>query len=37
MASLLLIDTSAWVEAMRRSGDEGTREEVYTALLNTWH
>ena len=32
MASPLLIDTSAWVEAMRRSGDEATRQEVYSVL-----
>jgi predicted nucleic acid-binding protein len=32
MALLLLIDTSAWVEAMRRRGDEATRREVYAAL-----
>ena len=32
MASPLLIDTSAWVEAMRRSGDEATRREVYSVL-----
>jgi predicted nucleic acid-binding protein len=28
----LLIDTSAWVEAMRRRGNEATRNEVYAAL-----
>jgi predicted nucleic acid-binding protein len=32
MARPLLIDTSAWVEAMRRQGDETTRSEVYAAL-----
>jgi len=32
MAQPLLIDTSAWVEAMRRQGDEATRDEVYAAL-----
>jgi predicted nucleic acid-binding protein len=32
MARPLLIDTSAWVEAMRRRGDEATRKEVYVAL-----
>jgi len=32
MAPLLLIDTSAWVEAMRRSGEEATRREVQTVL-----
>jgi predicted nucleic acid-binding protein len=28
----LLIDTSAWVEAMRSRGDEATRKEVHAAL-----
>jgi predicted nucleic acid-binding protein len=32
MARPLLIDTSAWVEAMRQRGDEATRNEVYAAL-----
>lgn len=32
MARALLIDTSAWVEAMRQRGDEATRIEVYAAL-----
>ena len=32
MTRPLLIDTSAWVEAMRRRGDEITRNEVYAAL-----
>lgn len=32
MATPLLIDTSAWVEAMRRSGDESTRQEVNAVL-----
>jgi predicted nucleic acid-binding protein len=32
MARSLLIDTSAWVEAMRRRGDAATRNEVYAAL-----
>jgi predicted nucleic acid-binding protein len=32
MARPLLIDTSAWVEAMRRQGDEATRDEVHAAL-----
>jgi predicted nucleic acid-binding protein len=32
VARALLIDTSAWVEAMRRRGDEATRIEVYAAL-----
>lgn len=32
MARALLIDTSAWVEAMRRSGDEDARRQVYAAL-----
>jgi predicted nucleic acid-binding protein len=34
MALPLLIDTSAWVEAMRRQGDEATRNAVYAALTN---
>jgi predicted nucleic acid-binding protein len=32
MARPLLIDTSAWVEAMRRQGDQATRDEVHAAL-----
>ena len=32
MAHPLLIDTSAWVEAMRRQGDQTTRDEVHAAL-----
>lgn len=32
MARPLLIDTSAWVEAMRRRGDEALRNEVHAAL-----
>src|SRR5262245_33037690 len=32
MARPLLIDTSAWVEAMRVKGDEATRNEVFAAL-----
>lgn len=32
MAQPLLIDTSAWIEAMRRKGDEATRNEVHAAL-----
>lgn len=32
MSPPLLIDTSAWVEAMRRRGDEATRKEVHAAL-----
>lgn len=32
MARPLLIDTSAWVEAMRLQGHEATRSEVYSAL-----
>jgi predicted nucleic acid-binding protein len=32
MARPLLIDTSAWVEAMRRRGDEAVRNEVHAAL-----
>lgn len=32
MAHPMLIDTSAWVEAMRRQGDETTRDEVHAAL-----
>ncbi|HKH47121.1 MAG TPA: PIN domain-containing protein [Thermoanaerobaculia bacterium] len=32
MARPLLIDTSAWVEAMRQRGDEATRNEVQAAL-----
>jgi predicted nucleic acid-binding protein len=32
MALPLLIDTSAWVEAMRRQGDEETRNAVHAAL-----
>ena len=32
MALPLLIDTSAWVEAMRRQGDERTRNAVHAAL-----
>ena len=32
MAPLVLIDTSAWVEAMRRTGDEATRQEVNSVL-----
>lgn len=32
MAKPLLIDTSAWIEAMRRKGDEATRNEVHAAL-----
>lgn len=32
MARPLLIDTSAWVEAMRLQGDADTRKEVYAAL-----
>ena len=32
MAQALLIDTSAWIEAMRRRGDEATRREVHAAL-----
>jgi predicted nucleic acid-binding protein len=32
MAGPLLIDTSAWIEAMRRRGDEATRGEVHAAL-----
>ena len=34
MALPLLIDTSAWVEAMRRQGDEAMRKAVYAALTN---
>ncbi|HEX3530326.1 MAG TPA: PIN domain-containing protein [Thermoanaerobaculia bacterium] len=34
MALPLLIDTSAWVEAMRRQGDEATRNAVHAALTN---
>jgi predicted nucleic acid-binding protein len=33
MALPLLIDTSAWVEAMRRQGDEETRNAVHAALI----
>ena len=32
MARPLLIDTSAWVEAMRQRGDEAIRHEVHAAL-----
>jgi len=32
MAKPVLIDTSAWVEAMRRTGDEATRKEVHAVL-----
>ncbi len=32
MALPLLIDTSAWIEAMRRQGDEETRNAVHAAL-----
>jgi len=32
MAQPILIDTSAWVQAMRRHGDETTRKEVHAAL-----
>lgn len=28
----VLIDTSAWIEAMRRKGDEATRNEVHAVL-----
>jgi hypothetical protein len=35
MALPLLIDTSAWVEAMRRQGNEATRNAVYAALKPT--
>jgi predicted nucleic acid-binding protein len=34
MALPLLIDTSAWVEAMRRQGDEATRKAVHAALTS---
>jgi hypothetical protein len=34
MALPLLIDTSAWVEAMRRQGDEATRHAVHAALTS---
>ncbi|MEX2444746.1 MAG: PIN domain-containing protein [Alkalispirochaeta sp.] len=33
---MTLIDTSAWVEALRRDGDEGVRSEV-ARLLNAGH
>lgn len=32
MARPLLIDTSAWVEAMRQRGDEAIRSQVHAAL-----
>jgi len=32
MTRPVLIDTSAWVEAMRRRGDETIRNEVHAAL-----
>lgn len=32
MAKPVLIDTSAWIEAMRRTGDAATRSEVHAVL-----
>ncbi|GAB4108255.1 MAG: type II toxin-antitoxin system toxin ribonuclease VapC11 [Acidobacteriota bacterium] len=33
-AAVTLIDTSSWIEALRRNGDEETRERVRMLLVN---